>query len=67
MLFSVLLTRLLGRGFAKIIMVAPPVGIEPTTDWLTASAPDKPYQSQLLYLTELQRQHNDYSDETGNI
>ena len=26
-----------GRGFTKMMLKAPPVGLEPTTNWLTAS------------------------------
>ena len=33
--------QVLGRGFGKMMVLAPPVGLEPTTDWLTASASDR--------------------------
>jgi hypothetical protein len=37
-------------------VLAPPVGLEPTTNWLTASAfQESNPRSQLLYRTELRR------------
>jgi hypothetical protein len=50
---------------AKMMMVAPPIGLEPMTDWLTASASDFVVQSQLLYRTELRRQRDDYLTSLG--
>ena len=52
------------RGENSLVM-APPVGLEPTTDWLTASASDFVVQSQLLYRTELRRQRDDYFTSLG--
>lgn len=58
-------TRSNSRRFAKMMVLAPPVGLEPTTDWLTASASDFVVQSQLLYRTELRRQRDDYFTSLG--
>jgi hypothetical protein len=47
-----------GRRFDKLMVLAPPVGFEPTTNWLTASAFKAAMpRSQLLYRAELQRRN----------
>ena len=46
--------------FIETMVLAPPVGFEPTTNWLTASASDRFYQRQPLYRTEPRRHNNDY-------
>ena len=45
----------MGAGLFRNDVVAPPVGLEPTTRWLTASAPGEFASSQLLYHAELRR------------
>ena len=48
----------MGAGLFRNDVVAPPVGLEPTTRWLTASAPGEFASSQLLYHAELRRLPN---------